>query len=387
MQNKRLTVCHVVNRLDVGGMENGVINISNMLDRACFQPVVCCLEAPGTMAYRLKPDVVVHEMGFAPGGAFLRPVPMTRYFRALKPDIVHTHSWGGGSVYGILGAYLARVPVIVNGEHGRIFNRWHQKTAQRLLSHLCNSIFSVSEGLKKRVADELGIRPDRIEVIPNGVDTSVFCGAPCHQRARGKVLETAGGAWGDTDFIIGSIGRIKQQKNQLMLLQALALLAKMDVPRVPRLVFAGDDSDAGYLKKYADVNGLNGHVVFVGERDDIPALLSACDVVASTSIAQWEGMSNVMLEAMASGIAVIGTNASGMSELIEDGHNGFLIQSGDTHALAMKLRALIEDSGLLKRLGVEAREGVLRRYTLQQMVASYEKAYASHYVKKHHGKN
>ena len=171
---KRLKICHVVSSLDVGGMENGVVNLCNGHDLSIIEPMICCLKRLGPMAERLRPEVRVVCLGFPEGKGMFRPLLLSRLFLKERPDIVHTHGWGGGAWDGIIGARLAKIPVIVNGEHGTLFTRWHQIVLQKLLARWCDSIFSVSAALKKKVIETLRLPGEKITVITNGVDLERF---------------------------------------------------------------------------------------------------------------------------------------------------------------------------------------------------------------------
>lgn len=370
-----IRVCHVVNALDVGGMENGVVNLCNNLDRSKFEPMACCLYHIGPMANRLKPDVRVFNMRQPQGKAIFSILKLAGLFRQIKPDIVHTHGWGGGSLYGILGAKLAGVSVIINGEHGSFFLKDYQVVLQRALASMCVLTVSVSASLKARVVRNLGIPDEKICVITNGVDTSKFTGEHDYSYIVEECAKKHGGYLSKDNFIVGSIGSLKAEKNQIMFLKALREIRQTNSEKKIKVIFVGDGPDFHKLVQFVKNNGLERDVVFLGNRQDIPQLLSAFDVLISTSISRHEGMSNVILEAMSSGLPVIATKSVGTSEVIREGEAGFLIEENDVSALINKINLLRDDPELVRSMGTQARKIAKEQYSIAKMVENYEKLY------------
>ncbi|MCM0083369.1 glycosyltransferase [Geomonas sp. Red32] len=364
MTGKRLKVCHVVSRLEVGGMENGVVNLCNGHDRSRIEPMICCLKGTGPMEGRLAGDVRVECLGFPEGRDLTRVLTVAGFFRRMRPDVVHTHGWGGGAWDGVVGARLAGCPVIINGEHGLIFSRPHQVLAQRMLARLATSFFSVSQGLKERVVRTLGISAEHIRVITNGVDLDRF--AP---GMGGKGFGSAG------KRVICSVGTLKKEKNQLMLLKAVSELVRSGFRTEFELWLVGDGPDRGELEAFVEKEKLSGRVRFLGRREDIPALLAESSVLVSTSKAEHEGLSNVILEAMASALPVIATRSVGTGEVVVEGKTGYLVPEDDVFALCNRLKALLQDASLSRRMGDAGRALVTERYSIAAMIASYEEEY------------
>jgi len=371
--DNKITVCHVLNRLDIGGMENGVVNICNQINRERFIPTICCLNALGPMADRLSPDVDLTNMAFPMGYQLTAILTLAKYFRSSKIDIVHTHAWGAGSFYGILAAKLARVPVVVNGEHGSFFLKPHQIILQRFLSSLCNANLSVSESLKIKINEFLGIPAEKIRVIRNGVDTDTFTGDYPREEVL-KKLNDQGYQLDSNSFYIITVGSLKVEKGQIFLLKAFRQLKMQQVDSV-RVIVVGDGPDRTMLSDYVMSNGLWEHVYFVGNRPDIPELLSVADLFVSTSVPKHEGLSNVMLEAMSSGLPVISSVSVGTSELVKDGFNGYIFQENDVQGLASKIEMLVSDRFLLQELSKNAKKFIRNNFSLPKMINEYEELY------------
>jgi len=261
----------------------------------------------------------------------------------------------------------------VNGEHGSFFLKPHQIILQRFLSSLCNANLSVSESLKIKINEFLGIPAEKIRVIRNGVDTDTFTGDYPREEVL-KKLNDQGYQLDSNSFYIITVGSLKVEKGQIFLLKAFRQLKMQQVDSV-RVIVVGDGPDRTMLSDYVMSNGLWEHVYFVGNRPDIPELLSVADLFVSTSVPKHEGLSNVMLEAMSSGLPVISSVSVGTSELVKDGFNGYIFQENDVQGLASKIEMLVSDRFLLQELSKNAKKFIRNNFSLPKMINEYEELY------------
>ena len=374
---KKTRLVHVVTELGTGGMENGIINLCNWHDRKKYDLTVCCLKSVGEMAKRLRDDVKVICMNSSEGKPVFQPIKMAMLFKKLRPHIVHTHGIAGGSYVGIIGAKLVKVPVIINGEHGSFVLKPHLVMIQKILACMCYLTLSVSESLKDRVVHNLGIDADKITVIPNGVDTELFSGDYNCSDIHKELLQQHKIIINQNTIVIGCIGSLKFEKNQFMLLKALRDIrlkkAEVDI----KVLVIGDGPDKNDLIQFTKDNKLNKNVAFLGNRNDIPRLLSVMNIFASMSIGQHEGMSNVIIEALSSRLPVVATKSVGTNELIKDGENGFLVDPDDLADLVDKIELLSNDLPLQKKLGQNAKSMIKEKFSIDKMVMGYEKVYDS----------
>lgn len=380
---RKVKVMHVMSRLDTGGLENGVVNISNILDREKFIPAICCLKGFGLMAKRIRPDVSLFNLNFPEGKNLSGIFKIISFFRNEKPDIVHAHGIGQGSLLFIIAAKAAGIRVIINGEHGKIRLRSRQIYLQRFLSLISDVILSVSNALKENISFQVGICPDKITVIQNGVDTSVFNGKHDVSMLKKELTDRYDFIINQDDFIIGVIGSLKPEKNQKMVLSAIKMLNQTQKNNKLKAIFVGNGPDMPMLLKYAADSGLDKQVVFLSERSDISEILSLLNVLLSTSLKGHEGMSNVILEAMSSEVPVVSTKSTGSLELVFEGENGFLVDSEDIFALYKKIELLYTNRLLAESTGKKAREIILDRFSLQKMLSSYESLYIKYFLRKH----
>lgn len=371
------SVCHVLSRFETGGLENGIVNLCNGHDRARFRPFICCVKAGGSMAARLNPDVRLDILGSPEGKAPFRFLKLARYFRATRPDIVHTHGWGQSAFDGVVGARLAGVPVVINGEHGTFSTKMHQIPLQRFIALLCNKTLSVSHAHKQKVVDVLGISPRRIGVIHNGVDTSRFTGSyDIHEIIRNINAEYSSQI-DESMFVIGCVGSIKHIKNQQLLINAAAILHKRKSGKKYTVLFVGQGPDMQKLKLLCASLNITDNVLFLGERTDVPELLSIMHVLVLPSQTGKEGLPNVVLEAFSSGVPVISTQSTGTHEVMVDGQTGWFLSSEDPVELANRLCAMMDDPAARVAMSRKAREHVEKHFTIEKMVCSYEELYTT----------
>ena len=362
---EKIHIHHVLLSLQPGGLENGVVNVVNRLDPEKFRSSVCCLRTTGEFAKRIiRSDASVHEMRSSGGNDWKLPFKLARLFARTKTDIVHTRN-AESFYYGFLGAKLARVPTLIHSEHGRTFNdRELRYRLQRLFSLGTDAIFSVSAQLRQDLIAKVGIDPSRIDILYNGVDLSKF-GAIDSQAIRRSISAMP------EDFVIGSVGRLVAVKNYDLLIRALARIGH---PKA-MVVLVGDGPERNRLEATAAAYGVSDRVRFLGHRNDVHELLAAMDVFVLPSIS--EGMSNTLLEAMASRLPVVASNVGGNPEIIRDGLDGFLFESNDEGALTAKLRELINSETQRMRLARCARIRIEDKFSIDVMIARYEKLYQS----------
>lgn len=373
MPEEKIRVLHILQRMDAGGKENGIVNVCNYLDRKRFKPMICCLKASGVMAGRLNPDVQIFNMNLSEGRSLLRPLVLANLFRKIKPDIVHTHSWNGGLVDGVLGSRLSNVPVVINGEHGHFGRKYYQKLIQRAMAVFCDATLSVSEELKRDFSQTVKVPLSRIKVIPNGVDTNKFSGKYDTANLRAQIYERFKFKINAGDLILGNIGSLKPGKNQKMLLSAIRRIKADGVSSNIKVIMVGEGPDRAMLEKFISDFSLEEEILLLGYRDDIPELLSLFNVLVLCSIKNTEGLSNVILEAMSSGITVISTETTGTAEVIRDNDNGFLVKTPDE--LIEKIKLLNSDRALRAAMGARAKEFIRQNYALEKMLQNYERVY------------
>jgi len=361
-----MRILHVVESMEPGGLENGIVNVARCLDPRRFDIWVACLGTAGSFADRLpKPEQAItleKPPGLSPGTV----LKLARTLRAVKPDILHTHDLGP-LIYGAAGSWGGLQVPLLHGEHCQlsaeerlVAKRWLRK----FLYLLCRRVHTVSDALRSDLIT-LGFNPRRLTSIPNGVDTERFKPGTAEVVRRQLSLPADG-------RILGIVARLRPEKRHTLLLGAFALLA----PRYPdlTLLIVGDGPDLWMLRNMAESLGLSHRIRFVGHQDNPVPFYQALDLMVLPSVG--EGLSNAVLEAMACGIPVLASPACGNADVIRTGENGFLAAVDTAETLAVQLEKLLKAGGAIREVGRRARLAVLERFSVARMAQAYDRLYS-----------
>ena len=288
--------------------------------------------------------------------------------RRHRVRLVHSHGKGAG-IYGRLAAALTRVPAVhsFQGLHHRHHGRLGQKTylaLERMLARTTTCFIHVSRS-EMVEALELGVSDSaRAIVIPNTVDC-----VEVDRLLAGPAGERAALGLDQASPVVGYVARISPQKGLEDFVRSMRLVA--DAVPAARFVLVGD-APAGEEGLKARLNeliaslGLGDRLVMPGYRNDAVALMRAFDVYVSTAL--WEGLPFTLLEAMACRKPIVATDVGGNNDLVVDGETGYLVPVGDHGALAGRVRQLLDDPGLRRRLGEAGRQRVEDRFSIGYMV-------------------
>lgn len=364
---RTIRVMHLVGKLGTGGMENGVINICHNLPQSRFQSSICTFESGGAMEERIDKQVVdVFHVAKRVGNDPILPIRLARLLKRQRIDILHSHNWGT-LIEGVVAAKLCGTAVVVHGEHGMIYDQPRQVWAQKLAWRRVDQVLAVSDALASRMFETIGYPKERIQVIPNGVDSDFF--SPSHhskEDARRQLGLPVDGV------MVGMVARFVPFKNHLGAIRSLAIAIESGAPF--HLALAGGGQLAGELRQLVDDLNLNSKVHFLGELERVRPFLHALDVFLSNSTHR-EGMSNAVLEAMACRLPVVATRVAASPELLDSGSSGILIQPGNDQALADAVMKLSKDQHLRSRLSEKARERAVQVYGFSKMIQNYTDLY------------
>jgi sugar transferase (PEP-CTERM/EpsH1 system associated) len=362
---------HVVDALVLAGMEYGVIKVVNRLP-GTIQPMICCLRHQDDVTRGvLDPRVEVRALEARTRRNYGLIGVLASLFRRERVDVVHSHNWQT-YMYAVLGARLARVPVVVHGEHG------HDEEAaparrlwvKRRLAPLVNRFVAVSGNLARELEDSWGIARDRIATIPNGVDLPAFDEDVDRAGIRREL-----GLEPDAE-VVTHVGGMRPVKDHTTLIRAFAR-AHAARPRARLLIVGGDPASPRGLELEALARelGVGGAVRFAGVRRDVPRLLLASDVYVNSSL--YEGMSNTILEAMAARRPAVATAVGGTVELVRDTETGFLVTARDEDAMGERITRLLADPSLRRSVGEAGRRYVEAHHGMQRMVDRYAELYTT----------
>ncbi len=367
-------VAHVIHRFAVGGLENGLVNLINGTPPDRYRHAVIALTDYTEFCHRLRRnDVPVFALHKRSGKDFRSHVRLWRLLRRLCPAIVHTRNLPACEF--ALVAALAGVRARVHGEHGRdIYDLDGSNRKYNLLRKAVRPFVScytaVSHDLAQWLVGTVGVAADKVTRICNGVDTEKF-----HPRRGGRPPIGPDGFVGRDAMIVGTVGRMQTVKDQLTLVRAFLRLIETDAGARARLrlVMIGDGplrQESQTLLRAANAEAL---AWLPGERGDIAEMLRAMDIFVLPSIA--EGISNTILEAMASGLPVVATNVGGNPELVDHGRTGLLVPPSDPEALAGAIQAYLRNPERVRVEGQAARDRAKKLFSIDAMIQAYLRLY------------
>jgi sugar transferase (PEP-CTERM/EpsH1 system associated) len=367
-------IAHIIYRLDTGGLENGLINLINRIPLARYRHAVICLTGYSEFRRRIqRSDVEVYALDKPAGNSPLTLFRLWRLLKRLRPDIVHTRNLA--TLEAALPAAVAGVPVRIHGEHGRDVgdldgsNRKFQLW-RRLFNPLVHQYIALSRDLAGYLQKKIRVPSAKVAQLYNGVDTDLF-----HPAAGGREPLPCPDFTPPGAFVIGTIGRMQEVKDQLTLARAFVLLLQMNpqLRRDVRLVMVGDGPLRVEVAAILDHGGVRGFAWLAGERDDVPRIMRGLDLFVLPSLA--EGVSNTILEAMASGLPVVATAVGGNPELVDEGRTGRLVPPADPAAMAAAIGEYVANREMGRQHGSAARMVAKNRFSMTAMVNSYLSIY------------
>lgn len=371
----RPLVAHVIYALSTGGLENGLVNIINRSPSDRYRHVVICLTTADEFVQRITvKDVQVIALGMRPGYDMRCYRELRRLLVELRPDIIHSRNMAALEAQ-LCGIGLPGVKR-VHGEHGREVNdidgsNWKYLLFRKFMRLFVDRYIAVSQDIENWLISTVGVNASKVRQIYNGVDHRQFVPQSV------KPLALLPQQWRNLDgiVVVGTVGRLTPVKDQQLLLRAVATLRRdhPDLGNRLRLLVVGDGPLYPALSRMVDELALQDVAWLAGDRNDVSLLLHVMDIFVLPSLG--EGISNTVLEAMASGLPVIATAVGGNVELVEEGFNGRLIPSGNCQALADAMAYLITESEERARLGANARARVCQRFDWSRTVNDYLSVY------------
>jgi sugar transferase (PEP-CTERM/EpsH1 system associated) len=377
-------IAHVIFRLDVGGLENGLINLINQLPEGRLRHAVICLTDYSEFSARIRRrDVQLFALHKPPGNSLKTLIELWRLFAELRPAIVHTRNLG--TLETQLAAALARVPIRIHSEHGWDVGDYDGSNRKYwllrcLFRPFVHHYIAVSKDLESYLRNRIGISETRIEQIYNGTDLALFRPAP---REKQRLI-CHGGPDASDCLVIGTVGRMSAVKDQTNLAEAFVYLIRL-LPEWRarlRLVMIGDGPLRARSMSILEQGGVADLAWLPGERNDVPELMRSFDLFVLPSLA--EGISNTILEAMASGLPVVATKVGGNPELVQQGVTGEVVPPAQPEALANAIREYVVDPGRRLAHGRAARSLAEQQFSLAIMVNRYLSLYERMLAQKRH---
>lgn len=357
-----MRIAEVVLSLDIGGQERLVLRMAQGFHERGHDVHVVTLTGGGDLRGELGP-IAVHDVVRRRGfDASLYP-RLWRLFRELRPDVVHTHN----SVpleYAAPAARLARVPCTVHTKHGHITYSKSALQLARAATRCVDHFVAVSKDTALTAEREERPGKKRLTVIENGIPLGKFAPDEAARNAIRDELRIPRDA-----LVVGSVGRLVEEKDYPLLVRAMAPLLGERV----RLVIVGEGIVRAEIEA-AITPAIRDFVVLTGARRDVSRVLCAFDVFASSS--RIEGLPLAIPEAMASGLPVIATAVGGVPDIVPP-QTGVLVPHGDPQALRAAIQRLLEDQAVRTTMGEGARRYALGRFAEEPMLDRYLALYGA----------
>jgi sugar transferase (PEP-CTERM/EpsH1 system associated) len=373
-RDPRPVIAHVVFRFDTGGLENGVVNLINHLPRDAYRHAVISLTEITDFRCRVtRADVQFIALRKTPGHAYKLYPRLYKLFREMRPAIVHSRNLA--ALETVVPAWASGVPIRIHGEHGRDMldlhgaNRKYQ-WVRKLYKPFVTQYIALSRDLERYLCANVGVTPARVEQIYNGVDAVKFRPA---DGGRGVI---DGCPFRDPRYwLVGTVGRMDPVKDPLNLVRAFIQALQLAPAKRERmrLLLIGDGALYSEARAMLGQAGIADLAWLPGERNDVPDILRGLDCFVLPSLG--EGISNTILEAMATGLPVIATSVGGNGELVEAGTTGELVPAGDPHALVQPMLAYARDRAAAKTAGRNGRARIEREFSLEAMLGRYRGLY------------
>jgi len=362
-----IRILHVIDSFDLGGAQTALLQFVRFADRSRFEIEVASMHGEGVFVDRFRECATrVHSLS----RRRFPPMYVPRLFKLLRSggfDIGHFHLFGANWI-GKPVAAAAGLRIRFNHDQcNDAFRseRWLALLMDRWTNRLSTRVLGVSQSTCRFLETHEGLDPGRLRFLPNSVDTETFLPPGDAERAAARA---ALGIPADA-FVVAGMGRLHPQKDFSTFLSVAAATGSAGAV----FIISGTGPEEELLKRSSKALGLEKRVRFLGFRSDPLPIYHAADVLLLTS--RYEGLPMVLLEAMASGCAFVGTRVDGTLEVVEHGRTGFLAEVGDVRGLGECLGRLRSEPPLRLAMASAARAEVVARYDARRVTAQLEAMY------------
>ncbi|QDT97300.1 glycosyltransferase [Gimesia aquarii] len=352
---RRLRICHLSLTLCTGGLERLLVDFARYHNPEQFELEFIALGETGQPAEEIQNwGCPVIEYPLTAPGKLARINQLAYFLKVRNFDLLHTHN-AYPHFYGSLAAYRAKIPAIIHTRHGRRFgNTLNERIQFAVASRIADRVVPVSDDTGKR-CKRIGWLPDsKITRIWNGIDVDRFVFT------------------GPTDDLTAvTVSRLSPEKDLLTMLEAVRIVVN-SIPTF-QLHIVGDGPERTVLEQKTAALQLESNVQFLGERNDVPSLLSQSGFYVSSSLT--EGISLTLLEAMSVGLPIVATSVGGNPEIVQQPETGILVPSADATKLAEAVLQMCRQKECWQQMGQAARDRVEQHFNIQSMIKEYENLY------------
>ena len=353
----------------LGGGQRSLLLLLERLNRKKFMPFLVCPYEGSFIQKAEKLDIettLIKMRRIKSVNVFSTAATVFKFKELLKKkniDLIHADS-PRQAFYAGRAARVTGTPLIW---HVRVSTPEKRSFEKYLFNH-AHKVIAVSKAASQRF-DGFPLVQEKVVVIPNGVDLTEFV----QEQPDRKLKEEFNVE--EEEILVGTLGQLIPGKGQEVLLKAASLVSKQ-LPQVKFMVVG--DGNRAYREKLEELSkklGLSETIVFTGFREDIPRIMNTLDIVVLPSTTHLEGLSRVIIEAMASSKPVIATNSGENPEAVEDGATGLLVPPEDPNRLAESILILIKDKTKRKQMGEAGRKRAEKLFNIEKNVLRIEKVY------------
>ncbi|MEJ7645283.1 MAG: glycosyltransferase [Chryseolinea sp.] len=363
---KKVKVLHVLETVGSGGVEQRRFLMAKYLDRNYYEQKVICTQTKGPLADEMrKLGTEVIAIGKFPSllsfGHYLKVLKIIKSF---KPQIIHGAVFEGVTMAAIAGA-IGKVPIVITEETSDPQNRsWRGHFLAKILTNVADYVVGISPSVTNYLKSN-GVPTRKIRLINNGVAVPSLI----EEKDTGLLREQLG--LKSEDFVIGSVGRLRNfHKRFSDLIEAVAML-KNEIPL--KLLIIGDGPDKQLLQNLAAERGVSDKVIFAGFQFNTAPFYACMNVFALAS--HMEGFGLVVVEAMLSNLPVIATQVGGIPDVVVPNKTGFLVDSHCPQCFADKFKTLYVDLTLRKTMGVAGYKRASEEYTADVYIKKVDALY------------
>jgi len=363
--NKRINLLQIVNGFAIGGAEKNLLELVRLIDRKKYRVVICSVGQGGPLQREFEAlgfNVYVvtkkHRLGVS------QVFKVAKIMRDERIDIVQMTLFYA-EIIGILAALLAKIKIRISWEVYTHSKKFRHRLAYRLIYKLVNCVVAVSDETRKTIINDRNLDVKKAITVHYGVDFNKF------NASNGRSTK-ANHKLNHNNKIIGVVARLTDQKGHIYLIKAAPEIIKK-FPTV-KFVFVGDGPLRDSLKAEIEKLGLSCYFEFLGFRNEVNELLNSFDIFVLPSL--FEGLPNVLLEAMACAKPIVATSVAGVPEVVVDGFTGFLVPPQNPEGLAKRISDLLANDELSVKMGKAGRKRIENNFSLKTQVDNFQALYS-----------
>ena len=393
--DRKIKVAHIIARMITGGAdENTLFTVQGLNKDRYVVDLIVGEEFDRNILNKVKNNNfnIIQIKGLKWKLNFLYdPIVLIKLIKLLKKkryDIVHTHTTKAG-ILGRIASRITGVPVIIHGLHGSTFQafnsgllNWLLFLFERLTGRFTDAYISVSEVLSEKYIEKGIGKKENYYTVYSGMELETFYDVreriDCGKRRRELGINSK-------HFVIGNVARLETRKGHKFLLDAFkkVIMERKDCPL--KLLIIGEGDKRENLESYVRELNLGEKVIFTGYREDVEELMALMNIFVLTSLR--EGLPRVLVQAAAVGIPLVAFNVDGVSEIVKDNYNGFLIRPRDVEQLANRIVKYIDNKDIVLLHCQKGREFIKDKWSIEDMVDKIDKIYQGLIWGKQDGKN